>query len=62
MKSQNYAKETIKFPPISLILRKDWNKKEIKFNLDKSKGYNNIINQLQNRRTSSEKNNNKINI
>ena len=64
---QNYAKETIKFPPISLILRKDWNKKEIKFNLDKSKGYNNIINnnlnkrfnQLQNRRTSSEKNNNK---
>jgi len=64
---QNYAKETIKFPPISLILRKDWNKKEIKFNLDKSKGYNNIINnnlnkrfnQLQNRRTSSEKKNNK---
>ena len=64
---QNYAKETIKFPPISLILRKDLNKKEIKFNLDKSKGYNNIINnnlnkrfnQLQNRRTSSEKNNNK---
>ena len=64
---QNYAKETIKFPPISLILRKDLNKKVIKFNLDKSKGYNNIINnnlnkrfnQLQNRRTSSEKNNNK---
>ena len=31
------------FPPISLILRKEWNKNNNKFNLGKSRGFNSII-------------------
>lgn len=40
---QNYGKEKVNFPPISLILRKEWNKKNNKFNLGKSRGFNSII-------------------
>ena len=41
---QNYGKEKINLPAISPLLKKNWDKKELKFNLDKSKRYNNIIN------------------
>ena len=41
---QNYGKEKINLPEISLLLKKDWDKRKLKFNLNKSKRSNNIIN------------------
>ena len=41
---KKYGKEKINLPAISPLLKKDWDKKEFKFNIDKSKRYSNIIN------------------
>ena len=56
---KNYGKEKVNLPKISFILKKEWDKKEIKFNLDKYKRQNNIINNNLNIKLIQLKNKNK---
>ena len=56
----NYGKEKVSLPKISLLLRKEWEKKELKFNFDKSKEFKNIINKNINIKAIQLRNKNKI--
>ena len=56
---KNYGKENVNLPKISFLLKREWDKKEIKFNLDKYKKHNNIINNNLNIRLIQLKNKNK---
>ena len=64
---QNYAKEKVNLPRISLILKKKRDKRELKFSFDKSKEFKNMINkninikvmQLKNKNQNLSKNKNK---
>ena len=64
-----YAKEKINLPKISLILKKQWDKNNFKFNSDKAKKYKNSFNNnlnikikhLQNKNKSLSNNNNQNN-
>ena len=56
----NYGKEKVSLPKISLLLRKEWEKKELKFNFDKSKEFKNIINKNINIKVIQLRNKNKI--
>ena len=64
---QNYAKEKVNLPRISLILKKERDKRELKFSFDKSKEFKNMINkninikvmQLKNKNQNLSKNENK---
>ena len=56
----NYGKEKVSLPKISLLLKKEWEKKELKFNFDKSKEFKNIINKNINIKAIQLRNKNKI--
>ena len=56
----NYGKEKVNLPKISLLLKKEWEKKELKFNFDKSKEFKNIINKNINIKAIQLRNKNKI--
>ena len=56
---QNYGKEKVNLPKISFLLKKEWDKKDIKFNLNKSKGFKNIIHNNINIKVIQLKNKNK---
>ena len=56
----NYGKEKVNLPKISLLLKKEWEKKELKFNFDKSKEFKNIINKNINIKVIQLRNKNKI--
>ena len=56
----NYGKEKVSLPKISLLLKKEWEKKELKFNFDKSKEFKNLINKNINIKVIQLRNKNKI--
>ena len=56
----NYGKEKVNLPKISLLLKKEWEKKELKFNFDKSKEFKNLINKNINIKVIQLRNKNKI--
>ena len=56
----NYGKEKVSLPKISLLLKKEWEKKDLKFNFDKSKEFKNIINKNINIKAIQLRNKNKI--
>ena len=56
----NYGKEKVSLPKISLLLKKEWEKRELKFNFDKSKEFKNIINKNINIKAIQLRNKNKI--
>ena len=56
----NYGKEKVNLPKISLLLKKEWEKQELKFNFDKSKEFKNIINKNINIKAIQLRNKNKI--
>ena len=56
----NYGKEKVNLPKISILLKKEWEKRELKFNFDKSKEFKNIINKNINVKMIQFRNKNKL--